>query len=91
MQIVGKSTPVIIPNNHISGKFPPQKNLFDFQITNDKNFKYLWSLYGVDEDGLEERIEEKSFYFHDLYDKFRKSSDNNFHQKKITFNCGICL
>ena len=57
MQVIGKTIPIAIPHKRLSAKFAAQKNLFDFQVTYDKNFHYIWSLYRLDDDDYEERIE----------------------------------
>lgn len=58
MQIVGKSTRVKVPKGYKIAKFPVGKNLFDFQILNQKNLAFIWSFYKVDQENYEERIGE---------------------------------
>lgn len=55
MQVIGKSTKLVVPALESEVSFPVSKNLFDFQITNEKKMNYTWSLYKVDNDEYEER------------------------------------
>lgn len=70
LQVFGKSNPIITKKHAPVLSIPPNKNKFDFQVANEKNMNYVWALYAVDRDELEERMELKEFSIKDAYNSY---------------------